>query len=291
MNGSPSASVDPRYVAARRALLDALEALLPHHDAVVVIGAQAIYLRTGDTVRGVAPFTTDGDLALHPTLLDDEPQLEVVMTAAGFRLQKPRDERPAPGVWEEVVDIGRDSLTVQVDLIVPQGAATGGGRRGARLGPHGKRAARKTIGVEAALVDHGPLTVAALDPADHRSFEVEVAGLPALLIAKAHKIHDRVTSERRDRADDKDAADAYRIMQSASVSDVARCFAQLRRDPLTRETTDAAVGYLTELFGRRGGPGIAMAARALRLAIPEEQITAVAPAYVGRLTRELDASG
>ena len=43
-----TASVDPRYVAARRVLLDALDALASQRRAVVVAGAQAVYLRTGD---------------------------------------------------------------------------------------------------------------------------------------------------------------------------------------------------------------------------------------------------
>jgi hypothetical protein len=50
---------DPRYVAARRVLLDALDALRPHRNALVVVGAQAIYLRTGAGDIGIAPYTTD----------------------------------------------------------------------------------------------------------------------------------------------------------------------------------------------------------------------------------------
>lgn len=41
-------AVDPEYVEARRVLLDALEALGPHRKAVVLVGAQAIYLRVGE---------------------------------------------------------------------------------------------------------------------------------------------------------------------------------------------------------------------------------------------------
>ncbi len=37
-------------IAARRALLDALIALRPHRDALVLVGSQAIYLYTGRTV-------------------------------------------------------------------------------------------------------------------------------------------------------------------------------------------------------------------------------------------------
>lgn len=40
--------MDELYVVARRVLLDALEALGAHRDAVVLVGAQAIYLRVGE---------------------------------------------------------------------------------------------------------------------------------------------------------------------------------------------------------------------------------------------------
>jgi hypothetical protein len=43
------------------------------------------------------------------------------------------------------------------------------------------------------------------------------------------------------------------------------------------------MSYLWELFGRRNAPGIAMAVRALRLAISRDEITAVAIDYIGRL--------
>jgi hypothetical protein len=67
-------------------VLDAPVALRPHRRAVIVAGAQAIYLQTSSDDVGVAPFTTDGDLALDPTLLGDEPLLEVAMRQAGFEL-------------------------------------------------------------------------------------------------------------------------------------------------------------------------------------------------------------
>lgn len=212
--------IDPRYVAARTILLDALHALAPHRRAVIVAAAQAVYLHTESSDVGIAPYTTDGDLALDPSSLGDEPELADIMRAAGFRLLEPTPDRPEPGVWVASVDIDGATLTVPVDLIVPEGVAASGGRRGARLGPHGKRAARRAIGLEAALVDHASTTIAALDPADTRSISAEVAGPAALLIAKAHKIHDRLASSRPHRADDKDAADVYRLMQSTSPADV-----------------------------------------------------------------------
>ncbi len=212
------------------------------------------------------------------------------MRRAGFALHEPRPEKPEPGIWLARVEVDGERLTVPVDLIVPEGAAAAGGRRGARLGAHGNRAARRAVGLEAALVDRDPLTISALDAGDPRSFEVDVAGPAALLIAKAHKIHDRLDSP-RDRADDKDAADVYRLMQTTRPAEVGERIAQLRHDRLAGPATDAGIGYLFELFGRRGGQGIAMAARALRLAIPEDEIDALATAYIRRLSSALAAAG
>ena len=59
MPGDP----DQAYVLARRVLLDALEALDDQRDAVILVGAQAIYLHTGDADLAVAP------LPLTPMLL------------------------------------------------------------------------------------------------------------------------------------------------------------------------------------------------------------------------------
>jgi hypothetical protein len=58
---------------------------------------------------------------------------------------------------------------VPVDLIVPEGAAPPGGRRGVRLGTHGRQAARRAVGLEAALVDNSVMTIETLDPLDFRS--------------------------------------------------------------------------------------------------------------------------
>jgi hypothetical protein len=40
--------VDELYVIARRVLLDALDALGEHRNATILVGAQAVYLHTGD---------------------------------------------------------------------------------------------------------------------------------------------------------------------------------------------------------------------------------------------------
>lgn len=277
------AAIDPQYVAARRVLLDALEALAEHKQAIIVAGAQAVYLRTGEGEIGIAPYTTDGDLAIDPAILKDEPQLETAMRAAHFTRSLTE-----PGIWLATTTVDGEELTIPIDLIVPEGVAPPGGRRGARLGPHGNRAARRAVGLEAALVDHSSMTITALEPSDTRQFEVEVAGVAALLVAKAHKIHDRLASNRPGRAEDKDAADVYRLMQTSSPTDLAARLATLREHETAGPVTEAAIGYLVELFGRRNGAGIQMAARALQLAIPEEQVVTLATDYINRLTTAVE---
>jgi hypothetical protein len=91
-------------------------------------------------VTAIAPFTNDGDLAVDPVALVPVPRLEDAMKAQGFDL-----DASEVGRW-------RNKRGVIVDLLVPE-ALGGPGRRGARLGPHGKVAARKVRGLEAALVD------------------------------------------------------------------------------------------------------------------------------------------
>jgi hypothetical protein len=282
----PPSSLDATYVAARRVLLDALTALASHRPAVIVAGAQAVYLRAGSADLAIAPYTTDGDLALDPDLLGEDPLLEAAMRAAGFELQPGVGGHVEPGVWTTTAEIQGQSIVVPVDLIVPEGAASGAGRRGARLGVHGKRAARRATGLEAALVDHTPITIAAFDPSDSRSVMAEVAGAAALFVAKAHKIQDRVQTGRADRVDDKDAADVVRLMQTTSPSEVGDTFAMLLNHEMARVPTSAGLDYLQTLFGRRGYPGVTMATRALRLSLPEEQVVALCVGY----TRELMAS-
>jgi len=94
-------NTDPIYVAARSVLLDALGALGDYRAAVVIVGAQAVYLQTGDAGLSVAPFTRDGDVALDPgpLLAAESPLLGEVMAAAGFALRINTHGGIDPGTW------------------------------------------------------------------------------------------------------------------------------------------------------------------------------------------------
>ena len=83
--------MDELYVVARGVLLDALETLGPHSDAVILVGAHAVYMRVGEGDLAVAPHTTDGDLAIDPARLGEIPPLEQVLAQAGFWPTTPHD--------------------------------------------------------------------------------------------------------------------------------------------------------------------------------------------------------
>ncbi len=238
----------------RAALLDALEALEAHRDSVIVIGAQAIYLRASSRQVALAEFTKDSDLALDPRSLGEDPRVEEAMTNAGFH---PNLTSSNPGEWESPAGI-------PVDLMVPEAVAGPAqkGRRGARIPPHSRAAARRAVGLEAALIDNDELEIVALAEDDTRAYKVRVAGLGALLVAKLHKLGDRAAADRR-RLHDKDAHDVYRILLASSTPDLASKLAVLLADPLSREVVLRAMDILGELFAP--GPdalGSVMAGRA-----------------------------
>ena len=90
MPGAP----DPAYVRARRVLLDALFALDQQRDAVILVGAQAIYLHTGGFELAVAEYTIDGDIVLDPAVLSPKPELSQAIRGAGFAAIPGK-----PGAW------------------------------------------------------------------------------------------------------------------------------------------------------------------------------------------------
>ena len=269
-------AADPLYVASRRALLDALEALGGQRRSVVLIGAQAVYLRAPDDELAVAPTTTDADLGVDPDLLSDSPALEELLRAANFDLTS------QPGIW-----MSRHGTTV--DLIVPESLA-GAGRRGARLGTHGNKAARRAAGIEGCLVDNDAMTIRALGDDDHddaRAFSIAVAGPAALVVAKTHKIAWRL-DEAKGRLKDKDALDVYRLLRAVQSPVFADGFGRLRESERAAPSAEWAIRQFEALFVAADSLGVDMTVRATQGLIPEDEVRAALPLLAAEL---LDAAG
>lgn len=240
---------DNLIVEARAALLDAIAALEAHKESVILIGAQAIYLRTGHATFALAEATKDTDLAIDPRKLGEDPRLEEAMTGAGFILNPVSRQ---PGAW-------MSPNGVPVDLMVPEYLAGSSSRRGVRIPPHDKHSARRAAGLEAAIIDQSPMSVESLDD-DGRSAVINVAGPAALLVAKLHKLGERVTTP--DRLNDKDAHDIYRLLVATETADLATTVRSLDADEVSKDVTAQALVYLEQLFASPQALGSTMAGRA-----------------------------
>lgn len=259
------------YVLARRVLLDALAGLAGQRDAIVLVGAQAIYLNVGEADLAVPAMTTDGDLAIDPRKLADIPVIGEAMAAAGFV------SAAQPGSW-------RGFGGVLIDLMVPGALATSAGRRSVELGVHGRVATRRTPGLEAAVVDHHIRVIPALDEADVRAFEIRVAGPAALLVAKLHKLGERLGTKRME---DKDALDVLRLLRGTETGWMAGRLLDLCSDPVAGPAAEVALRHLEAVFVQRGAIGPEMAARAAAHAEPAAVIRASTEVLTAQLLAEV----
>ena len=273
---------DVLTLVARRVLLDALEALAAQLDAITLVGAQAVHLRSGGGELTAPSYTSDADLGIDPTVLDDEPLLEQLMTSAGFT------QGPNPGHWRRPERVGSQVEDIVVDLMVADTFSGPGSRRSGVIPPHSRDATRRTPGLEPAAVDYDVLPVPSLEPeADPRVIDVRVAGPAALLVAKACKLGERfrATGQRRlvqQRRSRRAAphADQRGRPRPAPVRGLA-CQLPCRDD-------DSSGSDLPGRTVRGVGepvPGVTMAVEALRTEVDADQIEVTAPAYTAALLR------
>lgn len=120
---------------------------------------------------------------------------------------------------------------------------------------------RRAIGLEAALRDNAPTLIESFESADPRSFTLKVAGPAALLVAKAHKVAERIHNPKR--WDMKDAHDVYRLLKAIDTDVLAASLVTLIEDAVAGQTTRAAIGSLGELFAAsENAPGARSAGQA-----------------------------
>ncbi|MGO1054224.1 hypothetical protein [Crossiella sp. CA198] len=249
--------IAPEYVAARAVLLDALAALRDHLPAIVLVGAQAVYLHTGAADLVTAPMTTDADIALAPGSLRDEPKLADALRAAGFVASA------NPGSWR-----GRGD--VAIDLMVPEALSGAPSRRRAHIPGHGSNAARRTHGLEPALVDNEIHELSALDPADPRRCPLSVAGPVALLVAKIIKIDER-RGQPPHRQKAKDGLDVLRLLRVLDPAEAAGRLRELEADGLAGPVIRSAITALRQHGADRDGPIATLAATAV-VGLDDEEV-------------------
>ena len=194
-------------------------------------------------------YTRDSDLVLDVSTLAGAPEISNLLKAAGFY----QVIGASRGAW-----LNRKGIPV--DLMTPF-TLTGGGSRAADISPHMKETARRTPGLEAAIVDNKVMDIQSLE-VDAPALSMRVAGPAALMIAKAFKINDRKNNTSR--LMDKDALDIYRLLIATEATDLIPKFEILLSDPISDSTALAGVKFLNEIFILGEEPiGGVMLARAL----------------------------
>lgn len=241
------------YRAARKALLDAIGALAGQSHSLILVGAQAIYLRVGqvDIDINIAPTTTDADLALDADLLTPIPNLSAALHTAGF------STGAQPGTWTN-----REGISVDLMVCPHQSGRTSPAARDARLGEHGHpeaRTARITPGLEPALVDHDQMTLIALDEGDPRTVVLNVAGPAAMLVAKLTKLRERLDDRRTgrpDRTKPKDVIDIFRLLVGTSIDELRTGVARHGNSPEAARISRQAMDFVGDDLRRPGGSEI-----------------------------------
>lgn len=74
-------------------------------------------------------------------------------------------------------------------------------------------------------------------------------------------------------------------MQTMRPDEIAATLDMLAEDELAGPPTKEALKYIEDLFGRWGRPGIEMASRALRTAMPADRVEALCTGYATALRR------
>ncbi len=259
--------MDEIYILAREVLLDALGALGPHREAMILVGAQALYLHSREDEFAVAPFTTDGDLAIDTTLLTEFPPLETLLEQAGFSHR--RQDSVGEWVTDRKTHAGGNA-EVAVDFLVPVQSEKDRGRRSARLKGHHSRFARLVEELQGAMMDNELMVLGSLQKPGSRSFPIRVAGPAALIMAKSFKIQDRLGSLR---LRDKDALDIFRLLRVSPVGELARKFNQLLCHRKVVESCRESLEIFGNLFQDSRSQGVEMVVRSLGFLADRDEVT------------------
>ncbi len=127
--------------------------------------------------------------------------------------------------------------------------------------------------------------IVALDPSDSRQVSMWIADPGALLLAKIHKISERV--DHNDGVRDKDALDVLRLLRATNTEHLAGRLSVLRTNDLAAPVTTEALDALPRLFGSEQSDGVLMAVRAAGTAEDSATIAGSLTALIADLRANL----
>lgn len=259
-----SGADEGRAQAARDLLAVAAEALRPLGLAnFVLVGAQAVYLRTSRTLPNLPAYTYDADI-LADTRFVSRTDIYDRLIDSGFQLRG-----KMPGFFR----LGSPSIAPGVavlDMLVPE---RGVPMTETDLNSRGLNAAFSQPGLEMCVVDNSPLYITP-------EIKLNVAGLTGLIVAKSWKI-----GERFDQGPDafelvgKDIADVFRLLSAGNRTIYEDAVRALPPEAYVRASVRAGSDRLRETCSI-GGPGQALIARMMGSSDEAPAIVAALPILV-----------
>lgn len=284
---------DARYGAerSRRLLITTIVALGEHADAVTVVGAHAVHVWVQKKWGPIdMESTRDGDLAVNPVLIAEDPKIMELL--AGIGLEPARPERP--GIYGLVSERAFSwEQRTTVDLLVPETYAGSKGRS-ARI-PGQKSATTRAYGLELAIHDRTLTKISTTDGAPELTVDVNVAGPAALLIAKAHKVSERLADveKRPDRLRPKDSGDIALLMMVTDGAEMAETMLKhVAKRPEIRAVVHDGMRYLVAMYSA-GNDTIVREhmAASLSARFPEPVIFDAIDSWLASFSAQLNGSG
>jgi hypothetical protein len=223
----------------RLSLTDAMRALRTiSENGFIVVGAQAVYLRTSAIHTSVPPFTLDSDIVANPRLIRRPRVILQTLESAGFTL------RGHSGLYH------RESLPVElrrgteIDIFVPARFENDWELEG--FNRQDAIAVMKQEGLELALFDNSPLDLVSEDEALNTS--VLVGGTLALAVAKGWKIGERFEQGPEEFAKvAKDVLDTYRLLAASSAEELGAAARRLPKEARVIDVAGKGISYLYNL--------------------------------------------
>ncbi|MEP7378013.1 MAG: nucleotidyl transferase AbiEii/AbiGii toxin family protein [Chloroflexota bacterium] len=269
-------TLDPRdhpasVVAAQRVMLELATILTGFADAMTIVGGSAPPLLAG--YRPDDPYigTLDVDLVVDPLSVPEETYRSIAELLRG----RGYVQMDQPFRWLRSVTIDGRSIDVEVDLLAPITARSGGTHRHEWIG--GEPLARRTEGAELVRTGHVDRELAGMLPdGRHNRVDVRVATPATLVILKS------LAMSQRDKL--KDAYDVDYLLRHVGMDEVADGI----RDFGSIEPVAKALAILAEKFRSLDalGPTSVALYRRVQLGSPAaDQIQALAYARVDQLLR------
>ena len=233
-------------IRSRRLLIDAVNALSLFQDAITVVGAHAVHEWVKEAWGSVdIEATRDADITINPSFVADNPS--IIETLKNIGLEPALRDRPGVYGLEIESSLPLEARTT-FDILVPECYA-GGGNRAARISGQ-KNTAGRAVGLELSLWDRHFRKLATIDEPINDA-EVFIAGPAALLVAKTHKIHERLEQvvKRPDRLRPKDSGDIALLMMVSDPVEIRQIMNNnATAHPEAAEVIWSAASWLVEMY-------------------------------------------